>query len=1144
MAHEIDRRELLTAIGGGAALVPAASGYWGLAAARPPGAASRTAMTGATTLTDLARALADPPVEARPGVYWYWMGGSVTKAGITADLTAMKDAGISTAVMFSIGKSGKTPLVVPPANALTDTWWAMVEHAAAEADRIGMTLAMNMCDGWATASGPWITPDLSMQHLIWGEVRVDGGRTTDILLPRGPVKRDYHRDVAVLAVPWPAAWDETSVTRRATAKVSGAPVDAARLLDPDHDGATIETDTAVTITMTFDRPFTLRSVTIRTPKSPTGYAPGVNRAANSLWVEASDDGATFRPVGRLDYPDHGWQTDLTTLTHAVPETRARIFRLVHRPEGPFTYAEDSDFGQDTTLRLSSVVLSAAPQVHHLPVKSGAAWGRSRRMDAADLPAAACVPAIAIVDVAAAMDQDGRLRWQAPRGRWRILRIGMTTTGKTNAAAGLGEGLECDRFNPVAAKLQFDSWFGRTLDRIGPRAGRILKTVHVDSWEAGTQNWGPTLAAGFRERRGYDPLRWIAAMAGVPVDSADMTERFLFDVRRTVADLTGAHFYAVVRDAAHARGCTFSGEPPSPTFLADGLDYARDVDMPMGEFWVDTPRNDKPNDIRDAVSGAAIYGKRVVGAESFTQGRMTWREHPYVWKALGDHVFCEGVNRLMLHVWSQQPWPDRAPGMTLNGIGSHFAAQQSWWTPGRAWFDYLIRCQTLLQQGVRAADIACFIGEDIPTRALLPGRVHPELPAGHAYDSINRDALLRLARVEDGTIVLPGGARYRMLLLPGDARMTPELTAKVAELVRAGATVHGRRPDASPSLTGGSAADAAVRRSAAGWSTPGDLGPLLARIGLTPAVMIMGAGAAGIEWVHRRGPGWEMLFLSNQRDAAADIVVGLRGKGLAPEAWYPDCGAIVPLGRWVAQDGRIDVPLTLDPRGSLFLLFAPARDARPVVAVTPTTDAPRFVRQAGGVAAVVRTSGRWTARRGDASSPIAVTLPPAQVVPGPWTVRFAEHIATPKTIRLYRLASWSDHPDPDIRFYSGVAVYTTRIVLPTTGPGDRLLIDLGDVASLATVLIDGREIATAWKPPFVVALPDGIGRRVRLEIRVANTWRNRLIGDHGKPPAERQSFVVPMLRKGQEWLPGAAGETPDPAGLLGPVRILTERTVLL
>ncbi|HEY0315946.1 MAG TPA: glycosyl hydrolase [Sphingomonas sp.] len=1110
-------------------------------------AARETAGAGHPHAAELARLFADPPLRARPGCYWYWMGGAVTDAGITRDLEEMRKAGIGTAMLFSIGKSGEHPLVTPAADALTETWWARVAHAAREAERIGVELAFNACDGWATASGPWITPELSMQHVVWTERFVDGG-AVDVTAARPEATLDYYRDIALLALPVGAGWEETSASRHATV-TSNLPVsDLAKLADPANFDQVIDTDHGGWFQFAFDAPFTLRSVTVRTPHASNGYAAGVYRAANSLWVEASDDGVHFRPVGRLDYPEHGWQTDMTALTHALPPMTARMFRLVHKPEGPFGYEEERDFGQDTALRLASLTLSAMPAIQSLPVKSGEQWGRARRMRAADVPDADCIPLSAAIDCSSDMAPDGRLRRTLPAGRWRILRVGYTTTGKGNSAAGAGQGLECSRFEREAIDSQYDGWFAKVRDRLGS-IGKALGTIHVDSWEAGTQNWSPRFAEEFRARRGYDLKPWLPVMAGVPMASADATERVLFDVRRTIADLVRDVFYTRFSERAKADGVRFTGEPANPTFPVDGLDYARFLDMPMGEYWYRSPRNDKPNDIKDAVSGGRIYGRSVIGAESFTEVLIDWTEQPAKWKALGDHNWCEGVNRFMLHVWAGQPWPDRAPGMTLNGIGTQMNYLQSWWKPGKSWFDYLGRSQALLQQGRAVADIAYFIGEDIPTRALLPRQLRPALPAGHAYDSINRDALLRLATVEGGWLVLPGGARYRLLVLPPADRMTPELAAKLADMAAAGLAISGPRPVASPSLAGGAQADRALDRSAdALWGSGrvrdhADLAPLLREAGLVPDLVVEGADR--IEWTHRQGPDWDLYFLSNQGADPVSFTAAMRVAGRAPELWDSEHATMTTPGVWREEGGVTTMPLRLDGHGSVFILFAEPSAGLPAARdVLPAASEVVLSREGRALRLSTSEPGRWTVRTDTGTRDVAVSaVRPAQPVEGPWIVRFADRLPAPRMIRLTSLSSWTEQADPAIRFYSGLATYSGVVMLPAVAADERLWLDLGRVESLATVRLNGRELGSLFKPPFLIEIGAAArpGRNL-IEIDVANTWRNRLIGDDGKPESERVSFVQPMLRKGTKWLPGGPGVEPDPAGLLGPVRIITRKTV--
>lgn len=1168
-----DRRDFLQLLAAGSAL-PITGTSRDAHGGTVPDAKTRGRDDAEDSHARLAQAFAHPPESASPGAYWYWMGGQVTRDGITADLEAMRAAGISTPMLFSIGKSGEHSLIHPPANALTPLWWDLFEHAVRECKRLGLTLALNDGDGWGTAGGPWITPELSMQKLVWRHITATGGQSLPRLLPEPPVRHGFYRDVTVLALPWHDEWDQTSRTCNAliTTNLPLRVHDPGLITDPDSTKEAIDWEhvshvAPSWIQYTFPHPFTLRSITVHTP-SPPGFSPGVYRAANSLTVQASNDGETFRDIGVLHYPKHGWQTDLTTLTHAVPQTTARFFRLVHYPLPPQPYEEQYDFGQDTRLRLYSIVLSSEPRINDIQGKSGAQWAISPRVTADELPSDVCIPLELILDVTEHLAADGSLNWAPPPGLWRILRIGCTTTGSMSSVAGAAGGLECNKFSPAVARLQFERWFGRALARVGPQlAGKVLHVIHVDSWEAGSQNWSAEFASGFQRLRGYDLMPYIAVMTGVPLVSADVSERVLHDVRRTINDLMDTGFFRTIGELAHQHGCIFSAEPPNPTFPADGMEHFQYVDQPMGEFWLDTPRNDKPTDIKDAVNAARLYGKPFAQAESFTEGRITWTEQPYVLKPLGDHNYCQGVGRLFLHVYAQQPWLHRAPGMTLDGIGTFFGRTQTWWQPGRAWFDYLRRCQALLQQGHAVADVCYFNGENIPARSFLRWQLSNPPPLGYEFDTINRDVLLRLAGVREGHIILSTGPKYRVLVLPDAPTLTPEVARRLRELVYAGATLVGRPPERSPSLTDFPAADTIVcqiaqelwgeldgvrrteRSVGAGrvvWGQP--VGQVLESLGVAPDVACSIADGT-VQWTHRTGPDWDLYFVSNQSPQARLVELTFRVCGRIPELWRPDTGEIETPAMWQDSAGCTTLRLTMHPNGSLFVVFAKPADGRRIMGLLPqapdsSLDAIRLVRLGERIQAIVSAPGSWLVEEASGRRmPLAVgTVPEPLPLPGPWTVTFAEPLATPLQLRLDTLVSWAQLDEPSARFFSGTAEYRSEFILPAerTEADQRLQLELGVVHDLVRVELNGTDLGVLWKPPFQIDITAAAraGRNV-LRLEVTNTWRNRIIGDYGKPQTERTTFIDPMLRLGKPWLPGGPGTTLSPAGLLGPVMLRTQ-----
>jgi hypothetical protein len=1110
----------------------------------------------------------NPPPDSRPWVYWYWMNAAVSEPGILADLSAMRQAGLRGAYLMPIKGAGQPPLLQPPAEQLSPEFWALVRRAMTEADRLGLQLAMHDCDGFAVAGGPWITPELSMQKVVWSRTLVEGGRHFEGVLEQPASKEGYYGDIALLA--WPARDYDSQAAPTARVSTDKADADPSALAVPGNK-AMFTSERPCWIQFAYDQPFTCRSIVIR----PGGFTVAGSIQGNRLLLEASDDGRAFHTVARLEPPRHGWQDGDADVTHAIAATTARFFRFRYDPEGSEPGSENLDSAKwRQSLKLREIDLSSEPRIHQFEGKEGEVWRVSRRTTAEQVPDSLCVPPAQIVDLTARMGADGRLAWDAPPGRWVLLRLGHTSTGHRNDTGGGGKGLECDKLSAPAAQLQFEHWFGEAEREAGPAlAGRVLKVLHVDSWECGSQNWTGDFREEFARRRGYDPLRYLPAMAGIPVGSADLSERFLHDIRATIAELVVDRFFGTMARQAREHDCLFSAESVAPTMVSDGMLHFREVDLPMGEFWLRSPTHDKLNDILDAVSGSHTYGRQIAQSEALTELRIAWDEDPALFKGVADRNYCFGINRYVFHVFTENPWTDRRPGMTLNGVGSYFQRDQTWWHSVRAWVDYAARCQAVLQDGRPVADIAVFTGEEIPRRAVMPeqlvesvpglvgeaivDREHArlanvglptrEMPAGvlaganlskpsdwvdplggYAYDSINADALLRLAEVKNGRIVLPGGASYAVLLFPGarpmspdPEAMTPEVADRLLGLVRSGATVIlCQAPSRSPSLSGFPESDARVGKIGRElWPGTGVrsigrgrvvAGPwtetTLASLGVEPDFVERDLDVApepsnrrAIGWTHRAEAGGDLYFVSNQDAEARSIEVSLRASGRLPELWDPVSGEIRPAETWRVEEGRTVLPLRLPPSGSIMLVMR-----------TPTS-----LKGGAGGANWVHPSF-------------------ASALGGPWSLSFDPAFGGPReAVTLDALASWSASDAPAVRFYSGTAVYSRTFDWDgRAGPRARAWLELGRVANLAAVTLNGKDCGVAWTPPYRVditlALRPGPNR---LEIAVTNTWANRLIGDHGLAADQRRtSLVGPYRLDGQPLLE---------AGLLGPVEIQLE-----
>jgi hypothetical protein len=473
-----------------------------------------------------------------------------------------------------------------------------------------------------------------------------------------------------------------------------------------------------------------------------------------------------------------------------------------------------------------------------------------------------------------------------------------------------------------------------LKDLGPLAGQSFNNALIDSYEVGSQNWTPKFRAEFLKRRGYDPLPWLPVTTGRVIGSIEASERFLWDFRRTICDLFADNYFGYFAELCRKNGLLASVEPYGNGSF-DNLQVGGLPDIPMGEFWVGGAAAETT---QLASSAAHTNGRKVVGAESFTadEARARWLMDPYALKALGDRIFSLGVNRYIFHRYAHQPWIDLKPGMTMGPWGTNFERTITWWDQGAAWLRYVARCQYLLQSGQFDADVLYFTGDDGPND--LPMLHNQTIPFGYDYDGCDA-TVLKKARVENGRIVLPSGMRYRLLLLPDSAWMTPGTLHKIEELVRTGATVLGAKPSRSPSLSGYPACDLEVQQLADTlWgATEGRTGAehgygqgrvlsgktaaeALAALGVLPDVSVPTAQQSALVCLHRTIGLGEFYFVGNQRYYAQTYEVGFRVTGKRPELWHPETGMIEPAPVWREEKGQTVVPLQLGPAESVFVVF--------------------------------------------------------------------------------------------------------------------------------------------------------------------------------------------------------------------------------
>ena len=1050
----------------------------------------------------------NPSDEAKPWTFWYWMYGVVSKEGITADLEAMKHAGLGGTYLMPIKGIHEGAQYDGKAQQLTPEWWEMVRFSMEEADRLGLKLGMHICDGFALAGGPWITPKESMQKVVWSDTIVDGGKLNALRLPQPEAYENYYEDIALFALPVEDAADEMPAKITCVNLATANNVKSAQTVNMDAAGI-IRSSYPCYIQYEYKQAFTCRNIEI--------VLNGNNYQAHRLKVMASDDGVNYRFVKQLVPARQGWQNTDENSTHSIPATTARYFRFYWTPEGSEPGSEDMDAAKwKPNLKIKQLRLHQEARLNQWEGKAGLVWRVAESTREEEIGKEDCYSLSQVINLTeqyknapASHSKEKTITAVLPKGKWKLLRMGHTATGHTNATGGGGKGLECDKFNPRTVRKQFDNWFAQAFVKTHPEvARRVLKYMHVDSWECGSQNWSDSFAKEFRTRRGYDLLPYLPLLAGIPMESAGRSEEILRDVRTTIAELVVDVFYQVLSDCAKEYDCQFSAECVAPTMVSDGLLHYQKVDLPMGEFWLNSPTHDKPNDMLDAISGAHIYGKNIIQAEGFTEVRGTWDEYPAMLKTLLDRNYALGINRLFYHVYVHNPWLDRQPGMTLDGIGLFFQRNQTWWDKGaKAFSEYATRCQSLLQYGHPVTDIAVFTGEEVPRRSVLPERLVSSLPGlfgterveserirlanegqplrvrpvgvthsanmadpekwvnplrGYAYDSFNKDALLRLAKAENGRMKLAEGMGYKVVVLPLSRPMNPE-------------------PVLSP----------AVRKKMDELKAAGVIVPALpyteedfSAYGLERDMIV----PEDVAWMHRSGELGDIYFVANQREETRTFTASMRINGRKPECWNPVTGEMNTHPSYRIHDNRTEVTLTLAPNESVFIAF-------------PTEEA----------ADKERTST-------DKREPLNRTLETEE-----YTVTF---LATGKTVVRKDLFDWSKEEDEQIRYYSGTAVYkATFRWKDKLKKGQPVYLNLGKVCNLATVRVNGIDCGTVWTAPYRADITSALKKGTNeLEIEVTNTWANALKGvDEGKAPYDG-IWTNAKYRKKEDTL--------LPAGLLG------------
>ncbi|WP_160148123.1 glycosyl hydrolase [Rubripirellula obstinata] len=1097
---------------------------------------------------------ADPPEQSRPWCYWYWLNNHISMEGVTKDLEAMAEVGIGTALIgnqyFGAGGSG-------PIEMLSEEWWDVTAHAVREGKRLGVDIGLFNCPGWSQSGGPWIGPEQAMRYITSTEVSVSGPTLFDQILPvPGDDSGDDFQDVAVLAVPV-SKTDEKTLRERSP-KVSSLPKieNASRWVDGDlSTGASLalsKGQTSQQIDIAVAEPFTARALVLR----PSNGFFRANLTV-SAWLNGAYEVIREGVYDRRKDTENVGPMRNGAVYVSLPAIQSDRFRIA--------FSEFQTGPGDRGTRLSEIEILSAPRVEYAVEKQlgkthptpKPAWGDYSWPPAIKEPGFSYVAdPQAVLDLSDSIDEDGRVTCRIPEGDWVIQRIGMRPTGTKNSpAAPNATGLELDKMSREHLDTHFDAFVGKLVSRLTAEEKTALKYVVADSYEKGSQVWSDDLEEVFESRYGYDPTPYLPVMSGRVVDSPEASDRFLWDLRRLVADQLADVYAAGLKERSNEHCMkTWLENYGHWGFPGEFMRYGGACDLVAGEFWAGGSLGE--TECRAAVSTAHAYGKKVVYAEALTSAQ-NWELTPFKLKARGDWAFTEGINHFVLHVYIHQP-NEQMPGMNAN-FGTEFNRHNTWFYEGKDWIDYLRRCHILLQQGLHVADFAYFIGEDTP---IMGGTRQPEQPAGYDFDFINAQVLLERMSIENGRWTLPDGKSYAVMVLPPLKTMRPSVLSKFRELVAAGGVLYGEAPEHSPSLQDADRADATIRSLSeqmwqgmkAGDSGTRNFGKGKVAQGIElQSVMdtlelpadVSDVDPKRVLWTHRQTDELDIYFVSNQLRRAVEIQPVFRvSPERLPELWHADTGLTQRTAHFEKLEDGTRVPLRLGPAGSVFVVFRKSADAlsNPIVEVKgrrPVT----VLAEGDGVFAYAGAAGQYELVRSDRSVDRfrVNTLPrPLRLSAQGWSLGFMPGRDMPDSIELDKLQFWTDSEAPSVLHYSGTAGYLTTFDFPASRLGNKDLrfeLSLGSVNPMARVWLNDTDLGLLWKPPFIVDATDALrAGRNELRVDVTNLWSNRLVGElnhpDGFPDAATREFTPTWFAKRRL----NKGRRIQPSGLAGPVEI--------
>ncbi|MFG6686716.1 glycosyl hydrolase [Mariniflexile sp. HNIBRBA6329] len=1038
---------------------------------------------------------------ARTKLWWFHGETETTREGITADLEAFKREGVGGVVYYDQQHGeGENAL-----KAFSAEWWDMFRFAAQEAKRLGLTFETHLSNGYVSG-GPWITEDLSMQRIVAADTLVEGGKVFNAKLPLPDLrsKSGVVNDVAVVAFPVPDGNWKTSLNTKVKISTNISELIVNDVFFPKSRGLIKipeqKPGESVYLNVVFDSAFTARSITYslrpegksRTgamnfpgPPSELFYGYGHVTRPNVGQLEGSDDGVNYTKICDLKpmYESPSWNQR----TISFPATKKRYFRInLH----DWTHPKDKNH----ELEIGHVVISSQAKMDQWEEKAALNSEYIEADETPNYPNSATINPKDIIDLTQELNDKGELNWHVPKGQWVIMRFVRVPIGvKTKHGRPNLMGLESDKLSAKATKVQFDNYFKVMRDSLS-KIGISLNGLHMDSHEAGSQNWSPGYANKFKKLRGYAITKYLPALQGYIVGSREETGAFLHDMRLTLSDLVSEEYFGTLDSLCRAEGVTFTAQAVGNglTMVADNVKAKGQVEKPQGEFWAYQTHGSY--DVKGTSSAAHIYGKPIASAEAFTD--MKFGQSLADMKNVADYAFAFGAQEFVVCASAYQPLIDKFPGSTGGGREYVLNRNNTYWNYSRPFWDYQARCAALMRNGKAVIDLCIYLGDNSPVK-LLAYRL-PEIPEGYDFDVTTEDGLITRMQAKDGHVVLPDGMSYQMLILERQAVVSYAALKKIASLVKAGVPVWGARP-----LGSGALKDLSFSKEyqdlvnqlwgsdKSGIKTYGkgkvywgmSVEKALSKEGIKPDAGLKSKyePTDKVYFAHRKLTDTDIYFLNNHSPNVFNDTIRFRTDATKAEYWDPVTGNQYKLPVESVDDKGLLLNLKLQPNESGFV----------VVSKDFTNSLP--VKNLNS--------------KEEISS-----------IEGSWNVFFNPKYGGPGEVTFNSLEDWTQSDNDGIKFYSGTAIYKRTVKLKKSDENEQLLLRFPNLGSIAQVYVNGKEVSTVWCSPWEADITPFVKKgKNKLEIHVTNSLRNRMVGDASLPQEDRITYAYPEVTKATDRL---------------------------